>query len=46
LGDSDDGALGEFAELARSAGATVVGSLPASIERPNPKFFVGSGKAD
>jgi GTP-binding protein HflX len=46
LGDSDDGALGEFAELARSAGATVVGSLPARIERPNPKFFVGSGKAD
>jgi len=46
LGDNDDGALGEFAELARSAGATVVGTLPARIERPNPKFFIGSGKAD
>ena len=46
MGDNDDGALGEFAELARSAGATVVGTLPARIERPNPKFFIGSGKAD
>ena len=45
-GRGDDQALGEFAELARSAGATVVGSLAARIERPSPKFFVGSGKAD
>ncbi|MBR0343633.1 MAG: GTPase HflX, partial [Rudaea sp.] len=36
----------EFGELARSAGATVVGSLNARIEKPNPKFFVGSGKAE
>ncbi len=36
----------EFAELARSAGATVVGSLNARIEKPNPKFFIGSGKAE
>ncbi|HEX7916675.1 ribosome rescue GTPase HflX [Rudaea sp.] len=36
----------EFAELARSAGATVVGSLGARIDKPNPKFFVGSGKAE
>jgi len=46
VGEAEDGALGEFAELARSAGATVVVSLAARIERPNPKFFVGSGKAD
>jgi GTP-binding protein HflX len=38
--------LGEFAELARSAGAQVVGTLGARVERPNPKFFIGSGKAD
>lgn len=38
--------LDEFSELARSAGATVVGSLNARIEKPNPKFFVGSGKAE
>ena len=38
--------LDEFSELARSAGATVVGALNARIDKPNPKFFVGSGKAD
>ncbi len=36
----------EFGELARSAGATVVGSLGARIDKPNPKFFVGTGKAE
>ena len=46
VGDNDGGALTEFSELARSAGATIVGSLSARIERPNPKFFVGSGKAE
>jgi len=45
-GTDDPGALGEFAELARSAGATVVGTLAARVERPNPKFFIGTGKAD
>jgi len=38
--------LGEFAELARSAGATVVGTLAARVEKPNPKYFIGTGKAD
>jgi GTP-binding protein HflX len=38
--------LSEFRELARSAGASVVGTLNARIERPNPKFFIGSGKAE
>ncbi len=46
VGEVDDSALGEFAELARSAGATVVGSINARVERPNPKYFIGSGKAD
>lgn len=46
VGQIDPDALSEFRELARSAGASVVGALPARIERPNPKFFIGSGKAD
>ena len=46
VGDNDPGALSEFTELARSAGATIVGSMSARIERPNPKYYVGSGKAD
>jgi GTPase len=46
VGENDPEALVEFGELARSAGASVVGSLPARIERPNPKYFIGSGKAE
>ncbi len=38
--------LEEFAELARSAGASVVGTLNARLERPNPRYFVGTGKAE
>jgi len=38
--------LEEFSELARSAGATVVGSLAARLDRPNPRYFVGTGKAE
>lgn len=45
-GQHDDALLEEFAELARSAGATVVGTLSARLERPNPRYFVGTGKAD
>jgi len=45
-GHADAQALEEFAELARSAGATVVGSLAARGERPNPRYFVGTGKAE
>ena len=36
----------EFGELARSAGASVVGSLNARVERPNPRYFIGTGKAE
>jgi len=46
VGENDPDALAEFRELARSAGASVVGALSARIERPNPKFFIGSGKAE
>ncbi|MGN6519514.1 MAG: ribosome rescue GTPase HflX [Dokdonella sp.] len=45
-GRADPLALDEFSELARSAGATVVGSLTARVERPNPRYFVGTGKAE
>jgi len=45
-GRSDPAALDEFGELARSAGASVVGTLTARVDRPNPRYFVGSGKAE
>jgi GTP-binding protein HflX len=45
-GRNDPQALEEFGELARSAGATVVGKLAARVERPNPRYFVGTGKAE
>jgi len=38
--------LEEFAQLAESAGAIPVATLTGRRERPEPKFFVGSGKAD
>jgi GTP-binding protein HflX len=46
VGDNDPEALTEFGELARSAGASVVGTLGARIDRPNPKYFIGTGKAE
>ena len=36
----------EFSELARSAGAEVVGAITAPIRDPSPRYYVGSGKAD
>ena len=45
-GRNDPLALEEFGELARSAGASVVGSLAARVERPNPRYFIGTGKAE
>ncbi|HMN35488.1 MAG TPA: GTPase HflX [Chiayiivirga sp.] len=45
-GRSDPSSLEEFAELARSAGATVVGSVPARIDRANPATLIGSGKVE
>ena len=36
----------EFRALAESAGARVVGEIQARRNRPDPKFFVGSGKVD
>jgi GTP-binding protein HflX len=42
--DPDDTA--EFAALAASAGTIGVGTVLATRHRPDPKYFVGSGKAD
>ncbi|MEE4292750.1 MAG: ribosome rescue GTPase HflX [Xanthomonadales bacterium] len=39
-------ALDEFQELARSAGAEVVGVVVAPRDRPDAKFYVGSGKIE
>ena len=38
--------LEEFTQLATSAGAIPVATITARRERPDSKFFVGSGKAD
>ena len=37
--------LEEFQQLARSAGATPVATVTGRRERPEPRYFVGSGKA-
>jgi GTP-binding protein HflX len=36
----------EFAELAKSAGAEILGSVQARVDSPNPRFYIGTGKAD
>jgi len=36
----------EFAELAKSAGAEILGSIPARIDTPNPRYYIGTGKAE
>jgi len=36
----------EFAELVQSAGAEVLGTVAARVEGPNPRYYIGSGKAD
>ena len=43
---SFDDEIQEFRALAESAGALVVGEIQARRERPDPKYFVGSGKVD
>ncbi|MBL8296755.1 MAG: GTPase HflX [Rhodanobacteraceae bacterium] len=46
-GDSDAVArLAEFAELAASAGASVVAQLFARADAPNARFLLGTGKVD
>jgi GTP-binding protein HflX len=36
----------EFAELVKSAGAEIFGTVHARVDAPNPKFYIGTGKAD
>jgi GTPase len=38
--------LEEFRQLARAAGATPVATVTGRRERPDPRYFVGSGKAE
>ena len=38
--------LDEFQELARSAGAEVVGVVTAPRDRPDSRYYVGSGKIE
>jgi len=45
-GLQDPSRLEEFSELARSAGATIVGTVPARIEKPHPAYYVGTGKLE
>jgi len=42
----DESEREEFAELARSAGAELVGELVSSRRRPDPRYFIGKGKLD
>jgi len=45
-GPPDAGVMEEFAELAHSAGATVLATLTARIDRKTPATLIGSGKLD
>ncbi|QWT20966.1 GTPase HflX [Bacillus sp. NP157] len=36
----------EFAELVSSAGAEILTSISARVADPNPRFYIGTGKAD
>ena len=45
-GPPDEGLMEEFADLARSAGATVAALLTARVDRPNPATLIGSGKLE
>ena len=42
----DESEREEFAELARSAGAELVGELVSSRRSPDPRFFIGRGKLE
>jgi GTP-binding protein HflX len=42
----DESEREEFAELARSAGAELVGELLSSRRTPDPRYFIGKGKLD
>ena len=45
-GKLEEDVLEEFADLARSAGATIAATVTARIDRPNPAILVGTGKLE
>jgi GTP-binding protein HflX len=45
-GSTDPEDLLEFTDLVRSAGAEAVGTVTASRNAPEPRYFLGSGKAE
>ncbi|MDL5365959.1 GTPase HflX [Xanthomonas sp. NCPPB 2654] len=45
-GPVEDDVLEEFADLARSAGATIAATLTARIDKPSPSTLIGSGKLE
>ena len=45
-GMQDESLLEEFTELARSAGAEVLATVSARVDKPNPRYYIGTGKAD
>ena len=45
-GPAEEDVLDEFADLAKSAGATVAATLTARIDKPSPSTLIGSGKLE
>jgi GTP-binding protein HflX len=45
-GAPDDSEREEFVDLARSAGAVIVGEIVSARKRPDPRYFIGKGKVD
>ncbi|MFA1750663.1 ribosome rescue GTPase HflX [Xanthomonas campestris] len=45
-GSAEEDVLEEFADLAKSAGATVAATLTARIDKPSPSTLIGSGKLE
>ncbi|WP_406948322.1 ribosome rescue GTPase HflX [Xanthomonas oryzae] len=45
-GPAEDDGMEEFADLAKSAGATVAATLTARIDKPSPSTLIGSGKLE
>ena len=43
---SDESALTEFHDLARSSGAVVVATVTGRRQQPDPRYFAGSGKVE
>jgi len=46
VGSGHEDSLDEFKELSRSAGADILAVIQSSRRRPDPKLFIGKGKAE